>query len=466
MAAGHLLVVGGIVGSGWVAERNGLAALAPAPTDAPNVLLVVLDTVGYDALNLGEPNATGVPQAHTPNLANFAARGVSFRRAISTAPWTLPAHASMLSGQPAHQHLATWHRPPAEPFETLAERLQSAGYLTGGFIGNNIYCGRETGIAGGFLHYEDYPLTITRVLQSTPLGRWVLEVAKRGRIDRVERKSADDVTEPFLAWLDGHEAGQADGRPFFAFLNYFDAHDPYVAPPDYAGQVPHEAADRVAIRDWWHIDKLSLTDQQIALGLYGYLDCVTYLDHHFGQLLDSLRDRGVLDNTIVIVTSDHGEHFGDHGLFGHGNSLYQPLVHVPLLVVFPERVPAETKVDQTVSVVDLPATVLELTGVDDSPLPGHSLSRHWKGGAATSTEPVVAELVGPSAFPPNHGASPIFGGPMRAVFDGGFKYIRAGDVEELFDLDRDPREERNLVGEAGHGETLERLRELAGSPGR
>jgi arylsulfatase A-like enzyme len=135
-------------------------------------------------------------------------------------------------------------------------------------------------------------------------------------------------------------------------------------------------------------------------------------------------------------------------------------------VVFPERVPAETKVDQTVSVVDLPATVLELTGVDDSPLPGHSLSRHWKGGAATSTEPVVAELVGPSAFPPNHGASPIFGGPMRAVFDGGFKYIRAGDVEELFDLDRDPREERNLVGEAGHGETLERLRELAGSPGR
>lgn len=460
LAAGHLFVAVAIVGGNWLSERNGLAALPPAPADAPNVLLIVLDTVAYDALDLGWPNERGLPQSSTPNLKRFAESGVNFRHAISPAPWTLPAHASMFTGRHVHEHHATWHRPPDDRFSTLAERLRSAGYLTGGFVGNNIYCSRETGLARGFLHYADYQLDLTRFLQSTPFGTFILETVKRGRIDRVERKSADDVTGPFFDWLDGHAAGSPNGRPFFAFLNYFDAHDPYVAPPDYARHVPQEGADRTAIRDWWHIDKLTLTDQQVALGLYGYLDCINYLDDHLGRLLDALRQRGLLDSTIVIVTADHGEHFGDHQLFGHGNSLYQALVHVPLIVSCPGRVPRETAVDQFVGLVDLPATVLELTG-RAADLPGCSLSRFWKPEESPAAEPVIAELAGPSAFPPNHGASPIFSGPMRAVISGNLKYIRAGDEEELFDLAADPREEHNRAGSPEHRTELGALRELA-----
>jgi arylsulfatase A-like enzyme len=468
LAIGHALLALGIVGTGWLAEYGGLAAIPPPIQDAPNVLLVVLDTVGFDALNLGAPNERGLPQAHSPRLAELAASGVHFRRAISPSSWTLPAHASMFCGQPVDKHQATWHRGPELQFTSLAQELHGAGYVTGGFVGNNIYCSRETGLARGFLRYEDYPLDVTRFLQSTPLGRYVLEAIKRGRIDRLERKPADAVTQPFLAWLDGHSAGQPRGRPFFAFLNYFDAHDPYVAPPEFASHVPQTEADRQTIRDWWNIDKPSLTDQQVALGMYGYLDCIEFLDHHFGRLLDELESRGILENTIVIVTSDHGEHFGDHQLFGHGNSLYQPLVHVPLIISCPGRVPDARTVDQFVSLVDLPATVLDVVGLEDSiadtTIGGRSLRRFWTDRTSDLEDHVYTELPGPSAFPPNHGASPIFSGPMRAVIRNGFKYIRAGEVEELFDLQSDPAELHNLASDAQYRVTLETLRGISDGP--
>jgi arylsulfatase A-like enzyme len=186
-------------------------------------------------------------------------------------------------------------------------------------------------------------------------------------------------------------------------------------------------------------------------------------------LLDELDRRKELDDTLVVVVSDHGEHFGEHGLFLHGNSLYQPLVHVPLLIRWPGRVAAGRRVDLPVSTRHLPATILDLVGLSaEGPLPGDSLAGLLKPEAQASAptpSPAVSELINACPRPPDMGRSPIARGEMRSVLLGTVKYVANGDgIEELYDLRQDPKETRNLVRDPAYGAVLRRCRQaLAGS---
>jgi arylsulfatase A-like enzyme len=193
-----------------------------------------------------------------------------------------------------------------------------------------------------------------------------------------------------------------------------------------------------------------------------YDDCIAYLDQRLGALLDELGRRGVLDDTVVIVTSDHGEHLGDHRLFFHGCSLYRQLVNVPLVVAGPTRVPKRQVVDEPVSLRDVPATVLDLAGLARGDLfPGRSLARFWNqrdGAPQPVFEPLLMEMERPALLT-NQGREPVSRGPMKSLVAGGMHYIRTGDGgEELFALGADPQELTSVAGLPGAEVSLEGFR--------
>jgi arylsulfatase A-like enzyme len=200
-------------------------------------------------------------------------------------------------------------------------------------------------------------------------------------------------------------------------------------------------------------DPMRITPRQYQMAEKAYDGCIAYLDQQLGRLLQELRERGDLDNTLVIVTSDHGEEFGEHGEYLHGTSLYQQQTHVPLLLHFPGRVPGGVRIRETVSLRDLPATVTDVLGMTSHRFPGESLARLWdgspRGGESVVAAPVLSEL---EPFwhdiPPT---SSVAKGPIRAIWSGNRKYIHRDKetVEELYNLAEDSLERHNLALQTG-----------------
>jgi arylsulfatase A-like enzyme len=419
----------------------------PDAAGMPNVLLVVLDTVRAESMSLH-----GYERPTTPNLERLAARSVVFDRATSTAPWTLPSHASMFTGRWPFEQTSDWESPLDGRHVTLAETLGARGYLTAGFVANGQYCGYEFGLDRGFDHYEDYVRSPAETLLSSSIARALATSMSLRRLvgyyDTVGRQDAASVNGRFLKWL-----GRTEGRPFFAFLNYFDAHETTFPPPPFAEQFSHGTARDVehvmhdlrrSMRTDWH----RRPPEHIKTERDMYDGTIAYMDAELGRLIAELEARGVLDNTIVIVTSDHGEQFGEHGLFLHSNSLYTQLLHVPLVISYPAKAPGGTRVGTRVSLRDLPATVLDLIGFQEGAVfPGGSLARFWSGEADRHpVEPVVSQVRYSDWAEKWH---PTAKGDMSSLMDDRYHYIRTGDGgEELYDLEQDPGELRNLTSTA------------------
>jgi arylsulfatase A-like enzyme len=479
---GIVVVTGTFVfGRDWLKERRELFRPLP-PGDPPNVLLIVLDTVRADRLSL-----YGYHRPTSPALEALAKEGIRFDEARTTAPWTLPSHASMFTGRWPHELDASWRVPLGTKFATLAEYLGSRGYATAGFVANVEYCSSEFGLDRGFTHYEDYafePLTPLRLcllgdlaLKGVSRLGWMLN-SSLGAISLLPHKesmvwpmlasdskiNARAINRKFLAWLSQR---REPTRPFFAFLNYFDAHTVYMLPPGSPyrfGRPPKTDVDVEIIVDWNSIDKLRLPPSYVNLARDCYDSCIGYLDDHLGRLIDELKRRGVLDHTIVIVTSDHGEGLGEHNLFFHGESLYRPEIHVPLLIVLPGNSPPKV-VSEPVSLRDLPATIVDLTGqATVAQFPGRSLARLWRDSRPADPyrpwEGVISELASPNPYDPNQGRSPAHRGALAALTEGDYVYIRnEGDgSEELFNRRDDPNEADNRAGFKAMQAVKERLR--------
>ncbi|MFO0953710.1 MAG: sulfatase-like hydrolase/transferase [Isosphaeraceae bacterium] len=460
-------VAGVSLGSHLLREPWAIALVPPiasAGPDAPNVLLVVLDTVRADRLSL-----YGYPRPTTPNLERLARRGVTFTQARSTAPWTLPSHSSLMTGRWHHELSVGIDRPlDAEP-QTLAEFLSANGYATAGFVANTMYCGAEAGLDRGFARYDDHDLSPAGVLWTTAVGRRVLCRFFWPQDDRAGehpwdfyRKTASDIRTDLLSWLDGQ---QDSDRPFFAFLNIFDAHNPYIPPAGFPrpfGTEPKTPADRNVLNRWFIMDKSTLTQPQRQAVSDAYDDCLAYIDGQIAGLLDDLDQRGKLANTLVVITSDHGEHFGEHGLYGHASSLYDQEVRVPLLVLLPGGRHPGRSVSTPVSLRDVPATIADLLGLDSGPaFPGRSLTRFWPhpGQPESSPEPVLVEVEAPVHSAPNQGRSPVFRGPMKAVVSETHVFIRNGDGrEELYNASADPEEQQDLSTRPESADLVTRLR--------
>jgi arylsulfatase A-like enzyme len=389
--------------SGISALGVGLTLLACGAQDAgirPNVLLVTLDTTRADRLTL-----YGHARPTSPNLDTLGRESIVFENAYSTSSWTLPAHASLFTGKFPSSHgvrhdpegplvLADAIQAPqgvrARPMhpdeETLARILSRAGYTTAGFVGGP-WLIREFGLGAGFELWDD-----------------------SGIADNAGRR-ARDVSDAALAWLDGGAR-----EPFFLFLNYFDPHAPYLPPPEWAVSFLPQGL---------RPDPLSAAQ---APALYDAE--ILYMDHELGRVLSWLRERGVFERTLVVVTSDHGELLGERGDWGHERFLWEPLVRVPLLVKPPGEERPGRRERRRVSLVDLLPLILEELsletprGVSGEPPPA-------------SRRPLLAEV-----NPLGAGGT----GDWRGLWEGRFKYLENSLGERyLYDLEADPEESRNLV---------------------
>ena len=422
--------------SPWINDRikqSRESARALPPPGSPNLLLIVLDTVAAGHLSL-----YGYPRPTSTTLAELAERGIRFDSAQATSSWTLPSHATIFTGRWMHELSVGWLNPLDREYPTLAEFLGDRGYATAGFIANTSYCASDSGLGRGFTRYEDFifpkftaPKTAVLVNRVLALfGKVLPFVEARPSLAGLQpyvqgiwqslvydRKDAATVNREFLGWLSRRPE---PARPFFAFLNYSDAHTPYELEAGRThrfGVSQPDERQREMIRRWGDLDKIRVASKDLPLAVDAYDDCIADLDEQLGRLLDKMRRQGVLDRTWLIIASDHGESFGEHaGVFCHGTSLYQTELHVPLLIVPPGGV-AGRVVKETVTLRDLAATIVDVLDLEaGSPFPGASLARYWDGqadGVAEPTRirrPVLSEVVPasrpmstPTAYPERHG---------------------------------------------------------------
>jgi arylsulfatase A-like enzyme len=258
----------------------------------------------------------------------------------------------------------------------------------------------------------------------------------------LNRKPAARVVKDFLTWRAG-----VRGHPYFAFLNLYDAHEPYLPPEPFERRFVREPPRTAFFYDTDRVERLetlNVSVEETRAQMDRYDGAIASIDMALGHLFDTL-DREALDNTIVIITSDHGEEFMEHGRLGHVQDMFMSLIQVPLVLVAPGRVPGDLRVPAAVSIADLPATILELAELPrPSLMPGESLARFWIGDETVSDRPVLAE------------ANP--GRNYKSVLHGRYHYIRErGGPRFFYDVVADPREQRNLVGMPDMQSELRRL---------
>jgi arylsulfatase A-like enzyme len=425
----------GVAGSSLYAERTATDRLAALPPGAPNILVIVVDTVRADHLS-----AYGYARPTTPTLDSFAGQGVLFENAFSTSSWTLPSHASMLTGRWPHEHKAqdNFYR---GGYPSIAEDLQTRGYRTGAFSANFYFFCRFRGLGAGFIHFDDIFGNaldgVMRTFYPRKLDKYVFSKFVQ---DLPGRRRAEEINRSFLDWLD-----QRPQSTFFAFLNYFDAHDPYLPAPPYRTMFSKQPQPGGIVNERMGRIHPHISSEQLQGEIDAYDGGIAYMDHFFGELLRELDRRG-LTNTIVIFTADHGESLGEHGLFMHRNSLYRELIRVPLVVRWPGHVPAGLRIERPVTNASLPATLLDQLGHGEQQVfPGPSLVPLWSGATKGDDWPLpLAELakVPESSWLPNLNYS----GSMKAVVTPQWHFqLHEVNGPILSDWKKDPEGKEDLA---------------------
>ena len=418
------------------------AESAPSP-GKPNIVLISLDTVRADHLT-----TYGYGRPTTPYLSKLAESGVLFENAISASSWTLASHASMLTGLLPHQHGASNYTPLNTGPRTMAEILETHGYQTASFNANG-YGLAGWGLKQGFEVYDDNSVLVRHNLAATLFGRvgvWPLYV-RLAQPDFYFRRDASELNGDVVHWL-----RQRTNRPYFLFINYFDAHDPYLAPPPYDrrfGTVSPDASRRVSFAKGFPLNP-PLTPEEKQSIIAGYDNSLAYLDDQVGKLLRTLAASPEWANTIVIITSDHGEAFDEHGQYLHGRTLYRELLHVPLIFLGP-GIPAGQRITGIARTRELFATVLDLALGESVPLAPFSLRRFWTPGYKPEPrdERAISELV---PFLPE------FRPVMASVMTREWHYLHdSRGRQELYRLTTDPGEKVNLAQEPQCAATLQNL---------
>jgi len=426
------------------ARRLDQARIA-ANESAPNIVLLILDTVR--AMNL---SAYGYARPTSPNIARLASEGVTFEYCFSTATFSAPSHASMMTGVWGSETGADYTNRMKEALPRLPEILNRHGYIAGAFVGNAAWAGRNVGLGKGFVRYVDFPIDFTQALASTTLlqsrtgRRLVAGVTNRDARPLIaairdpdfrfttfneRRRSAPELIESFWRWRD-----DVKGVPYFAMLNIMDAHDPYMPPRPF----------RTMFGDGKKI-------------LDRYDGAIAYVDSLVGGIVDGLRQRGELERTVIVITADHGELLGEHGIEGHSESVYPRAVRVPL-ILSGGALPRAVRVAPPVSLRDLAATLLDVAGVRDHNLPGTSLRRSWEPGSNEAVSPVVFEV--PQGK--NVGAESLARiGPIKGAADSTWYYIHYADGrEEVFRWRTDSLDATNLIATAEGRAAADRLLRL------
>ena len=461
----------------------------------PNVLFVVLDTAR------GETVLSGLHNGVMPATGRIAEEGTTFRNVMSVSPWTLPSHASLFTGQYTSDHGTHTGRRYFDPSATpLAKRLRDAGYTTAAISGN-IWISPEFGFDAGF---DQFSMQWDVFWDSADLSRVSAADGVRNRLralsESLSPANAHKTVANALygrildgrcdkgAWLTTRRAtrwieNRRSGTPFFLFINYLEPHLEYDPPAGYGEKFLPAGLDSTVFEEinqdpWQYIaGNVEMTDREFSALEALYKGELNYLDRHIGRLYRALSAAGILDETVIVVMSDHGENIGDHGLMDHQYCLYDTLLNVPLVVRYPDAFETGKETDAAAETRDLYPTILELAGVDtatdsdsvstNSLVPGTETGTGTSGGSGSSPgrDRAIAEYLLPQ---PSMNALEKYFGELPAqmeTYDRALRSIRTDDWKliegtdgsvELYDLSRDPAETTNLA--ADHPETLEELR--------
>jgi arylsulfatase A-like enzyme len=408
-----------------------VACSGPSPrNNGTNVLLIVLDTVRADRLS-----CYGYPRATTPQIDAVAARGVRFERCFANASWTLPSHASIFTGMYSVGHRATQETLTLGPGPaTLAEVLSDAGYQTFGASTNGVVS-VASGLARGFDRF--------------------IETFRSEYKQSIHDEAGHYNNIAFRRFL----AGSDRDRPFFVFLNYIAAHLPYAPPEPHRsrfvrdGAAPERVSRAMGLRmSDFYMDR-SVDDQDLALLSDLYDGEINFLDRWVLDLLDILHRDGRLEETLVVITSDHGENIGDHGQFAHVFSIYNTLLHVPLIVLFPGQARAGEVRTDTAQLLDLFPTILAECDVSFQGRPeGRAL---FAPGAERDEGPAMAEYYYPrqvlSTFEEDSLLAHFerfapFMRRLRAIQNDKMKLVWGSDGgRELYRVATDPGERTDLL---------------------
>jgi arylsulfatase A-like enzyme len=371
------------VGSGETASAKKSNVGSPV-TDKPNILFIVMDTVRADHLSL-----YGYPLKTTPFLEKLAEESAVFNNAFAAAPWTLPSHASLFTGLYPSQHRAnSEHFWLDDSYRTLAEILHDHGYQTVSFS-NNDYVSAYHNLMQGFERtwykgaWADNASTA-----SLGLGKSIVSFYDWGRQEIRTRILSKIIENPAAIWdypkaavtnkaiVQWLRRDSDDTRPFFMFVNYMDAHLPY-NPDDKTARLFLDAKTLKAsyklklrfppIEYCLDLSKggYSQNDLQIMTTLYDA--CLRYLDGQLERLFGKLKDLGLYDKTLIVVTSDHGEYLGSRNRLAHGLDLHEQLLHIPLLIRYPGVFMPGRRYDTVVTHVDIPNTILSFAKIEERP---------------------------------------------------------------------------------------------------
>jgi arylsulfatase A-like enzyme len=393
-------------------ERLEYAPIAVA--ESPRfIVFVIIDTLRSDHVGV-----YGEPRGLTPNIDAIANKGVVFENAIASSSWTRSSVASMITSRyPTKIGVLGRSDAIADSLDTLAEVLQVNGFRTQAVVSNS-NAGKPFGFAQGF-------------------DRFVLPESTVGYPEEVGVHPAELVTRKALELVDDLPLGES----VFLYVHYQDPHDPYLPHPEFLDEREPPGRFDGSRRQLDAMDKIprsELSDQDVARIRYLYAGEVAYCDHWIGKLFEGLEERGLMDHSLVVITSDHGEGLWDHGMRAHGQDLYEEMVRVPLILRYADRKMGGRRISTPVSHLDLAPTILAAMGIPPpASYDGIDLASVLTD-ASQHGRSVYSELE-------------IDGLDLEAIRSGQSKFIRSrksadeGEILELYDLAEDPGELRNIA---------------------
>jgi len=414
-------------------------SVAPEPYPARHVVVISLDTTRADHFGF-----MGNDRVSTPELDALAQESIVFHDLMTVAPTTLASHVSLFTGKYPHHHGTPRNGFMVHPDNVmLAETLQAVGFVTAGFAGS-FALDERFDFAQGFAHYDQ---------------EFSVQVGDAGA-DQNQRTAAE-VTDAAIDYLDDRGVPER----LFLFAHYFDPHDPYSAPAPFDRLYDAAGADGLPpIAELVQDETLTVQqrDEFIRRWELQYAAEISYMDHHVGRLLDELERRGILEEAILVVVSDHGENLRERPApFDHGYGVYRPMIDAVGVVRLPGGRNGGTAVDQLVATIDLFPTLLgflgieQPAGIDGEAIDLGSLQLESRTRFAQATKPAQEVETDPRWRNLRK---------AQCVREGRYKFISTPyrHTEELYDLQEDPREMSNLleVPSADTGELAGRLREM------
>ena len=420
----------------------------------PNVFFVVLDAVRPDHLS-----CYGYPRKTSPNIDKIAEEGVLFENAFSTSAWSPPSHTSMFTGMyPSHHGVLGENLYPSKENQNIIEIFKSKGYQTLG-ICPNYFISPIFGFHHGFNKFVAESLHLE--LLKKHFWDFIIfgfETDPRALIYRWTYHAI--IFQEIKKWI---TLSRKKNKPFFIFINYFDAHLPHHPPQPFRekfGKTSNKNVDLKKIEECinkrfgfpYIAKEVEITKEEWNVVKSRYDAEIAYIDFFLGKVLNYLKKHGFFDNTFILITSDHGENLGDHQLAGHAFCLYDTLIHVPLIISFPKYTSPGKRISNIISTVDIFPTLISILNIEKKDgIDGKNLipfeERIYHEYILAEYGPPIAQIENMKRHCPNFNST-IYNKNWRCIRSADFKYIVASDgKEEGYNLKNDAKESKNIIKE-------------------